>query len=244
MAKAGSEDGFELFGHSIIVNPQGEITAQATSWDDELITADCDLDMCTLGRATVFAFDKHRRPEAYGRITGQVGAVDPPVWSKDLIRGGARLNKARTTSIMENTPLPVSLPVRWQPDRTRKPPPWPVPTLGIAVGRGFRSRCPACGKTHMFKGICASLRYARIATRRSAWRGRTMRRRISLIVRRPYRGPVDADPGAARRPPRWVQTAMFLPVTLALALGLLRPIKGGTVGLMLRLGLLKTAGDE
>ena len=44
-AKAGTEDGCELFGHSIIVNPQGEIMAQATSWDDELITADCNLDM-------------------------------------------------------------------------------------------------------------------------------------------------------------------------------------------------------
>nr|WP_294505771.1 N-carbamoyl-D-amino-acid hydrolase [uncultured Rhodopila sp.] len=81
-AKAGIEDGNELFGHSIIVNPQGEIIAMAGSWDDELITADCDLDLCTLGRTTVFAFDRHRRPEAYGRITDQVGAVDPPVWKK------------------------------------------------------------------------------------------------------------------------------------------------------------------
>ncbi len=79
-AKAGVEDGCELFGHSIIVNPQGEILAQATSWDDELITADCDLDRCTLGRSTIFAFDRHRRPEAYARITGQVGAVAPPEW--------------------------------------------------------------------------------------------------------------------------------------------------------------------
>jgi N-carbamoyl-D-amino-acid hydrolase len=79
-AKAGIEDGCELFGHSIIVNPQGEIIAMATSWDDELITADCNLDMCTLGRTTIFAFDKHRRPEAYGRITDQVGAEAPSEW--------------------------------------------------------------------------------------------------------------------------------------------------------------------
>lgn len=79
-AKAGVEDGCELFGNSIIVNPQGEIMAEATSWDDELITADCDLDRCTLGRTTIFAFDRHRRPETYGRITDQVGAVKPPVW--------------------------------------------------------------------------------------------------------------------------------------------------------------------
>ncbi len=81
-AKAGIEDGCELFGHSIIVNPQGEIMAQATSWDDELITAECDLDMCTLGRTTIFAFDRHRRPEAYQRITDQVGAVAPKVWKR------------------------------------------------------------------------------------------------------------------------------------------------------------------
>jgi predicted amidohydrolase len=79
-AKAGTEDGHELFGHSIIVNPQGEIMAQATSWDDELITADCDLDMCRLGRSTIFNFAAHRRPEAYGRITAQVGSEPPPEW--------------------------------------------------------------------------------------------------------------------------------------------------------------------
>ena len=79
-AKAGVEDGCELFGNSIIVNPQGEIMAEATSWGDELITADCDLDGCELGRTTIFAFDKHRRPEAYGRIVEQVGAVAPPEW--------------------------------------------------------------------------------------------------------------------------------------------------------------------
>ena len=85
-AKAGVEDGCELFGHSIIVNPQGEILAQATSWDDELVTADCDLDRCTLGRTTIFAFDQHRRPEAYSRITGQAGAVAPPEWPGDTGR--------------------------------------------------------------------------------------------------------------------------------------------------------------
>ena len=83
VAKAGTEDGNELFGHSIIVNPQGEIIAQATTWDDELIVADCNLDQCQLGRTTIFAFDKHRRPEAYTPITAQTGATTPPVWTPD-----------------------------------------------------------------------------------------------------------------------------------------------------------------
>ena len=81
-AKAGVEDGHALIGHSIIVTPQGEIAAQATSWGDELITADCDLDLCAFGRTTVFAFDRHRRPETYGRITAQTGAVEPSEWRK------------------------------------------------------------------------------------------------------------------------------------------------------------------
>ncbi len=81
-AKAGVEDGCELFGNSIIVNPHGEIIAEAGTWGDELITADCDLDMCRLGRTTIFAFEKHRRPETYRRITEQVGAAEPPVWSR------------------------------------------------------------------------------------------------------------------------------------------------------------------
>ena len=80
VAKAGTEDGHELFGHSIIVNPGGEIMAQATTWDDEVITAEIDLDACTLGRTTIFHFAAHRRPEAYGRIVEQVGAVAPDEW--------------------------------------------------------------------------------------------------------------------------------------------------------------------
>ncbi len=80
-AKAGTEDGHELFGHSIIVNPAGEIMAQATSWGDELITVEADLAMCELGRSTIFNFAAHRRPEAYGAITAQTGSLPPPHWS-------------------------------------------------------------------------------------------------------------------------------------------------------------------
>jgi predicted amidohydrolase len=75
------EDGCELFGNSIIVNPQGQIMAEATSWDDELIVADCDLDMCNLGRTTIFNFAAHRRVEAYGRILEQTGSVAPAEWA-------------------------------------------------------------------------------------------------------------------------------------------------------------------
>ena len=54
--------------------------AQATSWGDELIIADCDLAMCELGRNTIFNFARHRRTEAYGRITAQTGSEPPAGW--------------------------------------------------------------------------------------------------------------------------------------------------------------------
>jgi len=71
-AKAGDEDGFPLMGGSVIVNPSGEIVAQAATDDDELVVADCDLDLCTFGRETVFNFVAHRRPEHYGDICAPV----------------------------------------------------------------------------------------------------------------------------------------------------------------------------
>lgn len=43
-----------------------------------------------------------------------------------------------------------------------------------------------------------------------------------------------------RDPPPWVMWVTFIPLTLVLAVGLLRPVKGGTVGLMLRLNMLKS----
>lgn len=80
VAKAGTEENVEMFGQSIIVNPHGEIIAQTSTWEDELIVADCDFDLCDFNRKTIFNFEAHRRPETYGRIVDQVGSVPPAVW--------------------------------------------------------------------------------------------------------------------------------------------------------------------
>jgi len=40
--------------------------------------------------------------------------------------------------------------------------------------------------------------------------------------------------------PTWIMSAIFLPLTLILTIGLIRPIKGATVGLMLNLNMLKS----
>lgn len=77
VAKAGVEDGHPLMGGSLIVSPDGEIVAESETEGDELLIHPCDLDACAFGKATVFDFARHRRPEHYGPIVAQTGARPP-----------------------------------------------------------------------------------------------------------------------------------------------------------------------
>ena len=77
VAKAGDEDGHPLMGGSAIISPSGEVVAQCYTTGDELAVAECDLDECNFGKATIFDFKRHRRIEHYGRITGQTGVTLP-----------------------------------------------------------------------------------------------------------------------------------------------------------------------
>ncbi|MBI0539790.1 N-carbamoyl-D-amino-acid hydrolase, partial [Roseomonas sp. KE2513] len=73
VAKAGNEDGSGLIGGSVIVDPNGVIVAQAKTLGDEVLVADCDLDLTRQGKEKMFNFEAHRRPEHYRRIVDQVG---------------------------------------------------------------------------------------------------------------------------------------------------------------------------
>ncbi len=77
VAKAGIEDGFPMFGCSVIVDPDGHIVAETKTEDDELLVHPCDLDATRFGKETIFDFSRHRRIEHYGLITAQTGVVLP-----------------------------------------------------------------------------------------------------------------------------------------------------------------------
>lgn len=77
VAKAGDEDGSGLIGGSCIVDPNGRIVAEASTLADELVVADCDLDLCRQGKDKMFNFAAHRRPQHYRAITSQVGVIEP-----------------------------------------------------------------------------------------------------------------------------------------------------------------------
>ena len=77
VAKAGMEDREELIGGTCIIAPTGEIVAACETREQELICADCDLDLARDLKDNLLNFEQHRRIEHYGLITGQRGVVEP-----------------------------------------------------------------------------------------------------------------------------------------------------------------------
>jgi uncharacterized protein (DUF983 family) len=131
-------------------------------------------------------------------------------------------------------------PVYWQPDREPKLLPWPQPPMGIAIGRGLRGRCPACGKTHLFNGY---LKVVRTCSACSAPLGLVQADDappyFTILLVGHIVIPTMVIVQRLQNPSNWTMSAIFLPLALFLTLALLRPVKGGTVGLMLRLNMLK-----
>ena len=134
--------------------------------------------------------------------------------------------------------------IRWQPDRTPKLPPWPLPPLATAIGRGICNRCPACGQTHLFNGFLKVTPECRnCGAPLGLARADDAPPYFTILIVGHIVIPAMLIYQRASDPPTWLMSVIFLPLTLFLALGLLRPVKGGTVGLMLRLNMLKSDTD-
>ena len=69
--RVGTEVHWDLgkfYGTSYVVNPLGEIIAQASEDKDELLIAEFDLDLIDQIRSK-WQFFRDRRPETYGKLT-------------------------------------------------------------------------------------------------------------------------------------------------------------------------------
>ena len=73
-AKGGREEGSLMLAESCIIAPSGQIVAQATTMEDELVFAAIDLDMGRAYKETFFDFARHREPASYGLIVERKGA--------------------------------------------------------------------------------------------------------------------------------------------------------------------------
>ena len=143
------------------------------------------------------------------------------------------------------TPIIEAATIRWEPSRTQPAPAWPQPPLLLAMARGASGRCPCCGGSRLFA------RFLRIEEGCRACNAPLARVQADDVP--PYFtifivGHVVVGLMLLTEqlwaPPVWVLAAVFVPMTVLLAVGLLQPVKGATVGLMLRLGLVRDDEDE
>jgi uncharacterized protein (DUF983 family) len=115
-----------------------------------------------------------------------------------------------------------------------------VPSLRTAVLRGLCARCPACGEGHLFAGWLKVVKQCEIcAAPLGLARSDDLPPYLTILLVGHIVVPLMVWMERTQSPPTWLTAAIFLPLTLVLTLALMRPIKGGTVGLMLKLGLVK-----
>lgn len=65
--RVGQEDAMNFYGTSFICNPNGEMLAQGSRDENEIVMAELNLDQITKYR-NLFQFHRDRRPECYGEI--------------------------------------------------------------------------------------------------------------------------------------------------------------------------------
>jgi uncharacterized protein (DUF983 family) len=137
--------------------------------------------------------------------------------------------------------MPDTNPTRWQPDRSITEGRWPMPAWRISLWRGVRGICPVCGQANLFRG------YLRVVDNCKSCEAPLGRVRaddlppyltifvvghivvgLMLWVERAY------------KPSLWMHAAIWLPLTVVLSLVLIRPLKGLALGLMLKLGMMKS----
>jgi len=134
---------------------------------------------------------------------------------------------------------------KWQPDRVTRPAPWPLPSFGAALARGFVGRCPVCDRGPAFAGFlrvvpeCSSCQ-----TPLGLARADDAPPYFTILIVGHIVVPLMLLMERAMDPPLWLLSVIFLPLTAALAVGLLRPIKGATVGAMLKLNMLKSDDER
>jgi uncharacterized protein (DUF983 family) len=140
----------------------------------------------------------------------------------------------------------IPAPVRWSSQsKAATVSGWAKPGLAVAMLRGLTGRCPCCGRGRLFTGWlrqvpqCASCLAPVGAVRADDAPPYFV---IFITAHLVIGTQVLADAWLALSVT--AEAAIFLPLTLALCLGLLRPVKGATIGLMMQLGMVAQAPME
>jgi uncharacterized protein (DUF983 family) len=108
----------------------------------------------------------------------------------------------------------------------------PARNLMQAMGRGFCGRCPNCGEGRLFRAFLkVADRCDRCGEDFSHHRADDAPAYFVVLIVGHIVVALALEVEIVFGPPYWVHIALWLPLTLGLALGLLQPIKGAIVGL-------------
>ena len=117
--------------------------------------------------------------------------------------------------------------------------------MPTALARGFVNRCPVCAGSPVFRGWLSVEPVCPVcATPLGEVRADDAPPYFVIFITGHLVIGLMIWLEQAYSPPLWVHAAIFIPMTIALALGLLRPVKGATVGLMLKLGFVRSPSDS
>jgi uncharacterized protein (DUF983 family) len=130
----------------------------------------------------------------------------------------------------------------WKPSSRRpRHEPWPKPAFWVALRRGAAGKCPICGAGQAFQGYLRITPHCgHCAAPLGSVRADDAPPYFTIMIVGHIIVPLMLWTERHYAPSVLLYALIFLPLTTALAMALLRPVKGATLGLMMRLGLSDT----
>ncbi len=111
-------------------------------------------------------------------------------------------------------------------------------SLAKAMWRGFRLRCPNCGRGWLFGRFLKVLDHCpECGEELFHHRADDFPAYLVIVIVGHVIVPAILAVEIAYRPPYWVHFSLWVPLTIVGALGLLQPVKGAIVGLQWQLGM-------
>lgn len=107
-----------------------------------------------------------------------------------------------------------------------------------AIMRGVRGKCPQCGAGRMFHRFLKVAEHCpQCGEALFHHRADDMPAYVLIVVLGHLLVPLIVTTELLYAPPYWLYIALWMPLTCALSVGLLQPIKGAIVALQWRMGL-------
>ncbi len=104
-------------------------------------------------------------------------------------------------------------------------------SLAQAMWRGFRGRCPNCGQGRLFRAFLKVVERCEVCgTELFHHRADDAPPYFVILITGHIVVPIALLVETELGPPLWVHAAIWGPLTIALALALLQPVKGAIVG--------------